>query len=76
MNDIQIFENPEFGNVRTLEGANGEVLFCGTDIAKAIVEFEKQGSFNALWQDGCNKSFCKLYNLMVGELGSDWRLAV
>lgn len=36
MNEIKIFENPEFGNVRTLEGANGEVLFCGTDIAKAL----------------------------------------
>lgn len=36
MNDIQIFESPEFGNVRTFEGANGEVLFCGTDIAKAL----------------------------------------
>lgn len=36
MNDIKIFENPEFGNVRTLEGANGEVLFCGADIAKAL----------------------------------------
>lgn len=36
MNDIKIFENPEFGSVRTLEGANGDVLFCGTDIAKAL----------------------------------------
>lgn len=36
MNDIQIFENPEFGNVRTLNGANGEVLFCGADVAKAL----------------------------------------
>lgn len=36
MDNIQIFENPEFGNVRTLEDANGEVLFCGTDIAKAL----------------------------------------
>ena len=36
MNEIKIFENPEFGSVRTLEDANGEVLFCGTDIAKAL----------------------------------------
>lgn len=36
MDNIQIFENPEFGNVRTLNGANGEVLFCGADVAKAL----------------------------------------
>lgn len=36
MYDIKIFESSEFGNVRTLEGANGEVLFCGVDIAKSL----------------------------------------
>lgn len=36
MNEIKIFECLEFGSVRTLECANGEVLFCGTDIAKAL----------------------------------------
>ena len=35
MNEIQIFNNPEFGEVRTLE-ENGAVLFCGTDIARAL----------------------------------------
>jgi prophage antirepressor-like protein len=34
--EIQIFKNAEFGEVRTLTGANGEVLFCGADIAKAL----------------------------------------
>ena len=36
MNDIKIFESSEFGNIRTLKGANGDVLFCGADIAKAL----------------------------------------
>lgn len=36
MNEIQIFGNAEFGEVRTLTGANGEVLFCGADVAKAL----------------------------------------
>lgn len=31
---IKIFENEEFGSVRTIE-ENGKVLFCGSDIAKA-----------------------------------------
>lgn len=35
MNDIQIFNNPEFGSVRTLD-ADGKILFCGADIAKAL----------------------------------------
>ena len=36
MNDLKLFENPEFGNVRTLETDDGKVMFCGTDIAKAL----------------------------------------
>ena len=36
MNEITIFNNPEFGDVRTLETADGKVLFCGADVAKAL----------------------------------------
>ena len=35
MNELQIFNNPDFGEVRTLE-ENGKVLFCGSDVAKAL----------------------------------------
>lgn len=35
MNDLQIFNNPEFGEIRTLE-ENGEVYFCGADVARAL----------------------------------------
>lgn len=35
MNELQIFNNPEFGEVRTLE-ENGEILFCGVDVAKML----------------------------------------
>ena len=35
MNKLQIFNNPDFGEVRTLE-ENGRVLFCGSDVAKAL----------------------------------------
>lgn len=34
-NELQIFENTEFGMVRTLE-ENGKILFCGSDVAKAL----------------------------------------
>ena len=35
MNELQIFNNPDFGEVRTME-ENGAVLFCGSDVAKAL----------------------------------------
>ena len=35
MNEMMIFSNPEFGNVRTIE-LNGVIYFSGTDVAKAL----------------------------------------
>ena len=35
MNDLQIFNNPEFGEIRTLEDKE-EVLFCAADVARAL----------------------------------------
>lgn len=35
MQNIQIFNNPEFGEIRTME-ENGKVLFCGVDVARAL----------------------------------------
>ena len=35
MNDLQIFKNSEFGEVRTLDN-DGAVMFCGKDVAVAL----------------------------------------
>ena len=35
MNDLKIFENPEFGSIRTLE-INGEPWFVGKDVAEVL----------------------------------------
>lgn len=35
MNELKIFENRKFGEVRTIE-EDGIVLFCGSDVAKAL----------------------------------------
>lgn len=35
MNDLQIFRSEDFGNIRTAE-ENGKILFCGSDVAKAL----------------------------------------
>lgn len=36
MNNIQIFNNPEFGEIRTLVDESGSPLFCGKDVAMAL----------------------------------------
>ncbi len=35
MNELQIFKNDEFGEVRTVE-IEGKPFFCGSDVAKAL----------------------------------------
>ena len=35
-NKIQIFENQEFGAIRTLSNEHGETFFCGKDVAMAL----------------------------------------
>lgn len=36
MNELQIFKNPEFGEVRTFTEQDGSVTFCGADSATAL----------------------------------------
>ena len=36
MNDLQIFNNPEFGELRTFTDPDGTMLFCGNDIAESL----------------------------------------
>lgn len=35
MNELKVFTNEQFGQVRTLE-ENGNILFCGSDVAKSL----------------------------------------
>ncbi|WP_313527844.1 BRO family protein [Anaerotignum sp.] len=36
MHELKIFENEEFGQIRTLVDKDGTILFCGSDVAKAL----------------------------------------
>ena len=36
MNEIQIFQNQEFGAIRTISNERGEALFCAKDVAEAL----------------------------------------
>ena len=35
MNELKVFEKEEFGTIRTIE-TEGKILFCGSDVAKAL----------------------------------------
>lgn len=36
MNNIQLFNNPQFGQIRVAQSENGEPLFCLTDVCNAL----------------------------------------
>jgi prophage antirepressor-like protein len=46
MNELMIFNNPEFGEVRTIE-EDGKVLFCGSDVARALGYAKPQDAVKA-----------------------------
>lgn len=35
-NELKVFENADFGTIRTTTDESGKVLFCGADVAKAL----------------------------------------
>lgn len=46
MNELQIFNHPEFGQVRTYED-NGNILFCGIDVAFALGYVKPHGALSS-----------------------------
>ena len=36
MNEIQIFQNVEFGAIRTMSNEQGDVMFCAKDVCDAL----------------------------------------
>lgn len=45
MNDLQVFDNPEFGNIRTTE-IDGKPYFCAADIAEALGYFNTRDAIS------------------------------
>ena len=58
MSQLQIFNNNDFGEIRTLE-ENGQVLFCGKDVAIAL---GYKDTVNAL------KTHCKEDGVVIHHL--------
>lgn len=52
MNDLQIFSNPEFGNVRTIE-INGEPYFVGKDVSTILGYAQTNNMKKLLDADDC-----------------------
>lgn len=46
MNELMVFNSPEFGDIRTLE-EDGQVLFCGADVARALGYAKPQNALAA-----------------------------
>ncbi len=46
MNELKIFDNPQFGKIRTIT-ENGKTLFCGSDVAKALGYAKPQNAIAA-----------------------------
>ena len=63
MNEMQVFNNSEFGEVRTIE-ENGAILFCGSDVAKALGYTNPSKAIN----DHCRGDLTKRYPI-VDALG-------
>lgn len=63
MNEMQVFNNPEFGEVRTIE-ESGAILFCGSDVAKALGYTNPSKAIN----DHCRGDLTKRYPI-VDALG-------
>ena len=59
-NQLSVFKNEEFGNVRTIVELN-QVLFCGTDVAKA---FGYSNPWDAI------RRHCKTDGIVKRECGS------
>ena len=81
--NIQIFENAEFGKVRTMCNEQGEPLFCGKDVAEALgygnpqkairdhVSFEDKGVNEMVTPGGTQRAIfineSGLYALILGS---------
>ena len=52
MNEIQIFQNQEFGVIRTLSNEQGEVMFCAKDVCDALKHTNSRRAIAKLVDEG------------------------
>lgn len=64
--NIQIFNNPKFGDVRTVIAENGNILFCLSDVAKALGYTNPQKAV----RDHCKKGVNEMDTPTVNQYGA------
>lgn len=78
MNEIAIFQNPEFGEVRTIT-EDGQTLFCGSDVAKALGYTNPTKAINdhckGITERRANDSLGRQQNMKFIPEGDIYRLA-
>lgn len=54
-NEVRVFENAQFGQIRTAQGASGEPLFCLADLCKVINVTNHRNVAKRIDQDGVRR---------------------
>lgn len=68
MENLEIFKNEEFGEVRTIE-ENGKILFCGNDVARALGYSNPRDALSKhCKRDGVAK--CDMVSTTVNQYGT------
>ena len=55
MVELQLFNSPEFGEIRTYIEPDGTVLFCGSDVAKALGYIEPHKAISRHCRGGAKR---------------------
>jgi len=66
MNQIEIFNSPEFGSIRIVE-ENGKYLFCGADVAKSLGYAKPTNEGLFCVKDYCNHGHTGSYTLITPQ---------
>ena len=81
VNQLSVYSHPQFGDIRTMTGAQGEPLFVGKDVALALGYSNTQKAIRDHVDDedkGVNESFTpggKQFLVFVNESGMHSRLS-
>ena len=70
-NNIQIFKNEVFGEIRTMTNEKGETFFVGKDVAKALGYAKSRNALAAHVDDEDKKDA-----LIQGPLGGSQRMTI
>ena len=71
MNELQIFKSEQFGEIRTVEDESGKVLFCGSDVARALGYANPRDAINR----HCKAEGVVKRDSLPDDAGEGWHLS-